>query len=266
MSSNAASYSKKEIIEALRASGVKKGDIVFSHSNIAYFGFPEEGSSKEAAGQIILDAFREVIGNEGTLIVPTFTYSFCKNLVYDHQQSASTCGFFTEMVRNIPASQRSFDPLFSVTALGDKAGELTENVSRECFGKGSFWERFLHYNGMVCNLNFDAASTFIHYVERCLQVPYRKDRTFSGIAITNGKAQPYNSIFFSRSLEDPGACPDFERFNQMALSRHSAKTVNLGRGAIVSIRAQKTYDLIETELRKDIAFLTVAGKCRKFAV
>ena len=44
-------------------------------------------------------------------------------------------------------------------------------------------------NKVFCNLNFDAGSTFVHYVERSLKVPYRFDKSFSGIFRRKGKEE-----------------------------------------------------------------------------
>src|SRR5271165_207570 len=94
-----AHYNGRQLAEAIRGVGVKRGDVAFSHNNIGYFGIPEEGRDPQVVFRTILRAFEEVIGPGGTLIVPTFTYSFCKQQPFDVDRTPSTCGVLTEMLR-----------------------------------------------------------------------------------------------------------------------------------------------------------------------
>ena len=146
-------YSKKDFVAALRQAGISSGQIVLSHSNIGFFGIPSEGNDRETADRIVLEGFLDVLGKSGTLIVPTFTYSFCKNETFDPDLSQSTCGPWSEYVRTQSTARRSLDPLFSVAAIGKQSREMTKDRPLECFGKGSFWERFLRADGVICNLN-----------------------------------------------------------------------------------------------------------------
>jgi aminoglycoside 3-N-acetyltransferase len=130
-------YSKKDFVAALRKAGISSGQTVLCHSNIGFFGIPSEGNNRETADRIVLEGFLDVIGKSGTLIVPTFTYSFCKNETFDPDLSQSTCGPWSEYVRTQSAARRSLDPLFSVAAIGKKSIELTDNMPCECFGEGS---------------------------------------------------------------------------------------------------------------------------------
>ncbi len=252
-------YRKSDVAEAIASVGVKSGDVVFSHSNIGYFGYPESGASLKEAVATILAAFRDVLGAKGTLVVPTFTYSFCRNEPFDPHNTPSTCGVFAEAIRLHNGATRSHDPIFSVAALGSKAAMLTSDAPAACFGPNSFWDRLRQANGMVCNLNLDAGSTYIHYVEKCLNVPYRFDKTFPGIFIENDKPQEREAIFFCRYLDKPETEAAFEPFDAEARTRGLARTKSVGRGAVVGISCKDTYELIADQLKVDPWFLTKAN-------
>lgn len=100
-------YSKEDLIEALISVGLKKKDIVFVHNNVGFLGMPKGGSNVQNVFSTILDAFFSVIGASGTLIVPTFTYSFPHGKVFDPDLTPSDCGVFTEMLRKHPNAYRS---------------------------------------------------------------------------------------------------------------------------------------------------------------
>src|SRR5271157_6657539 len=104
-------YNHGQMRDALRKCGLKSGDVVLCHSNLGYFGRPEEGETAEALFVLTLRAFQETIGNEGTIVAPTFTYSFCKGEVFDPANTVSQMGIFAEMLRRQPAARRSEEPI-----------------------------------------------------------------------------------------------------------------------------------------------------------
>ena len=69
-------YSENDIILALKKSGIRKNDLVFCHSDISLFGIPKCNISKQGVSSLFLRSFFKVLGSGGTLIIPTFTYSF----------------------------------------------------------------------------------------------------------------------------------------------------------------------------------------------
>ena len=204
-------FSKSDIVNALKNVGLKPGDNIFVHSNIGFFGKLEGGNNKDDYYRIFKDAIFEVIGSEGTLVVPTFTYSYCWNQVYDKHSSKSTCGFFSEMVRNDSSSVRSEDGNFSIAAIGKNALYFVSDSPSDSFGEDSFWGKFLKLEGKFCNWNFDSASTFIHFVEKQLNVDYRYDKTFLGKSLIKGKKVDKKFTHFVYDLEKPENSPDFSQ-------------------------------------------------------
>lgn len=250
-------YTYQHLKEAFIAVGLKKGDLIFSHSNIGYFGIPEGKKSVDNAFNTILNALFDVIGETGTLVVPTFTYSFSQAKIFDYDQTPSDCGIFTEKIRNLPESYRSEDPNVSVTAIGHLAKEITENIPENAYGKNSFFDRFYQRKGIICNLNFDAGSTFIHYVERHLNVPYRFDKKFTGIFIKNGIKEERKSTIWVRYLTK-GTSSKFEAFDQLAKQENLYKTAQVGRGFVGAVAAEDTLNLIQNTLPLRPWFLTEA--------
>lgn len=252
-------YSKEDIIKCLMDVGVTKGDNIFIHSNIGFFGRLKDAKEPEDFYRIFKEAIFNVIGDEGTMVVPTFSYSFCWNQNFDKKETESVCGIFSEMVRKDPNASRSEDANFSIAAKGGNAEYFTSNSPEHSFGEESFWERFLGKNGKFCNFNFDSASTFIHYVEKCLKVPYRYDKKFSGLYLSGEKPEKRSFYHFVYDLEKPHHGPDFAKFNDKAIEKNLVKSSNLGRGQITIISAKDTFKLIEDEIKINPSFL-IKGK------
>ena len=249
-------YKSNDIVKTIRQVGICEGDTVFVHSNLGYFGVLEDAACREGYADAFLRAFLEVLGPTGDLVVPTFSYSFCRGEDFNPEKTPSTCGLFSETVRMDERSVRSEDANFSIAVIGPRDRFYTENPPEYSFGPGSFWDRFLQNDGIFCNLNFDAGSTFIHYVERELQVPYRWDKPFRG-RITTEHSPPVEKVFyhFVYDLEKTWDAPDFARFSREAETENIVAKSFLGRGNVVAISAKDTYEFVERRILVEPRFL-----------
>ena len=61
---------------------LKKGDTIYCHSAIGYFGRLLDCNNADDLCECFFDSIFDVIGVSGTLIVPTYTYSFPKNEIF----------------------------------------------------------------------------------------------------------------------------------------------------------------------------------------
>jgi aminopeptidase-like protein/aminoglycoside N3'-acetyltransferase len=254
-------YNKQQMTRALEQVGIQRGDTILCHSNVGFFGVPEAGITREAIFETILSAFEDVLGSDGTLVVPTFTYSFCRGEPYDPHETPSGMGIFAEMLRCHPLARRSLDPIFSVAALGKRAEELTADAPVECFGPSSFWARFRQADGGICFLNLDLNyCNFNHYVERCLNVPYRYNKMFTGHIVRDGETEKAAAIHFCRDLCDADTLQSVELLTEAALRRKLLHAGPVGRGQAMFLRSSDLYNLIVDEYGKNPWFLTVSGK------
>ena len=251
-------YTKADIKAALDRLPLERGDVVFCHSNLGFFGRAEGVSNASDLCEMFFDAIMERLGPNGTLCVPTFTYSFPRGEVFNIENTLSKMGVFTEWVSGQREARRSLDPCFSVAAVGPMRGDLLNGVAENSFdSRASFWARFSTF-GKVLNLNFDAGSTFVHWVERELDVPYRFDKTFKGeVGTFAAKWFRARSTIWVRHLDDALEAR-FEAFDALARERGMFKTAKLGRGEMGVISAADTYALIEETLPKRPWFLTKA--------
>ncbi|MBI4679319.1 MAG: AAC(3) family N-acetyltransferase [Elusimicrobia bacterium] len=253
-------YTQKDLEDGLRGVGVREEDAVFSLSNVGFFGVPDGGLDPENVFETVLGAVLAVLGPHGTFCAPAFTYSFCAGEDYDPDHTPAKTGMFPEYVRRRPGACRSHDPLFSVTALGGRAEELTRDAPEECFGPGSFWERFLKVDGLFCNFNYLMGPPLIHYLERLHEVPYRRDRVFTGTFVFRGRRETRRAVYRSRDLRDPDALGDTAIFEARIEELGLLKRAKVGRGSVLAIRAGEVARVVEAELKVNPRFLTIAGK------
>ncbi|MDU9048389.1 MAG: AAC(3) family N-acetyltransferase [Candidatus Electrothrix sp. Rat3] len=78
-----------------------------------------------------LSAIQELLGETGTLIVPTHSWSLCNtSKVFDIKRTPSETGPFTEYIRKQKSSVRQLHPFSSSTALGKEAMAICANTSK----------------------------------------------------------------------------------------------------------------------------------------
>jgi aminoglycoside 3-N-acetyltransferase len=253
-----ADYRREDLVDALARLPLNDGDVVFCHSNLGFFGRPDCARGDSAVCNLFISAIAERLGPGGTMVVPTFTFSFPRHEVFDVQQSASAMGMFAEAVRRHPGAMRTADPCYSVAALGARAAELTANMPENSFGDESFFARFFKADGKVLNFNFDAGSTFLHYVERVLRVPYRFDKSFHGILRDKGVERKATSTIWVRYVSDDSLEAAFEAFDTVARSEGCFTTLRLGRGELGVITARDCFELVAHTIERRPWFLTRA--------
>lgn len=253
-----ADYNVTDLKAAIRDAGIKSGDNVFIHSNIGFYGKMEGVDNAGGLASAFFIVLKDVISSEGTLVLPTFSYSFCHGEVYDPKETKSECGLLPEFARQQENVMRSMDPNFSIAAWGRLADKYTENPTHESFGKGSFWERFLISGGKILCMNMDCGSTFVHYVERCNHVPYRYNKAFNGIyKALDGKEHRDYAVHFV--FDGDADAPCFDRLDKKCRELGLCKISKLGRGAMFSMDVKEYYKLICNALKKEPRFLTAGG-------
>ena len=251
-------YNRSDINSSLKKLPLEKGDTLFIHSNIGFFGLLDGANSINDICEVFFDAIFNIIGENGTIFVPAFTYSFPRGEKYDPLVSPNM-GAFSEWVFNHSNSARSYDSSYSVIGIGNQSSKMIEKLPTNSFGDDCFFERFYKSDGKILNLNFDAGSTLIHYFERLLSVPYRFDKVFSGISLIDDQDQKSQSTIFVRYLSDDSLEYSSKLFSEIALKKNLFYSQTIGRGSVGVISAKDTYKIIENEIKSFPFFLTKAG-------
>ena len=100
----ASMYTYDDLLSALRGAGIREGDDVFIHSNIGFLGRLNGVSSSQELCDRFIQALQEVLGSKGTLVLPTFTYSFCHGEIFDPNMACCQKGCGQGRGRCVPAT------------------------------------------------------------------------------------------------------------------------------------------------------------------
>jgi len=239
---------KKEIKKCLKGLKIQEGDTVFMHSDaIVVDQFPN--IENENGLHCFIDTIEEYLGTTGTLILPTFTYSFTKGEIYDIDRSPSNVGMITELFRQRSGVLRSPDPIFSVAASGKNRELFSKCDPYESFGPESVFNLLHDVNGWILGMGCSINSvTYTHYVEKCCQVDYRYEKRFSGTRIiNNSKPQNCEVSYYVRDLSrktDLKLDPLWEKSNLLNL----LNVIDFERVQSWSIRSSDFFDTASTIL------------------
>ncbi len=186
---------KEDIKRDLIALGLKRGDLVLVHSALASIGKVDGGADT------VIDALLEVLGPEGTLMMPTLYYTG----IYKRDESPSLVGTITEVFRKRPGVLRSIHATHSVAAQGPLAEQLIadHDKSPTACGLDTPYGRNATLGGYILLLGCDQdRNTTLHTVEEYADAPW----------LTNKEARYYDADGVLRSTviaKYPGPHRDF---------------------------------------------------------
>tara|TARA_Y100000590_G_C15616572_1_gene975979 strand:- start:458 stop:1246 length:789 start_codon:yes stop_codon:yes gene_type:complete len=148
----------------------------------------------------ILNLFKSLIGPKGTIICPSFTYSWGrdkKKKYFDVKRTKALTGSFAEFLRTKKNSFRTPDPMFSFVVHGLNKKNFFE-LDNDSFGKRSVFSELLKSNAKLisfCLNQFDP--TFVHFVEQFYHENIKKIDYRSKVSLM-GKLKNYQSKIYSK--------------------------------------------------------------------
>jgi len=246
---------KNVIKKALFEVGVKRGDTVLVHADASAVIKLLGDDNWDNALVLLKTSIVEVLGEEGTLIVPTFNWDFCRGIPYDAIKSPSKLGLFSNYILRRPEAIRSVHPMFSFAGIGPQAESLFNGISKSSFGHESVFDRLMKKNARLVFLNTGFfVCTFVHHVEHMRAVPYRYTKHFTGqLTIKN---ETYIDTFEFYVRDEKLAVNSYPtRLGDRMLEKGLLQSSDLGRGKVLSATCGDVYNEAVSALEEDSYFL-----------
>lgn len=237
-----------QLVEALKKAGINQGDTICVHSDLTKFG--KNKLPRTEYLQSYIDAFREVLGEEGILIMPTFSYSFCNGEEYNVQTTKSTVGVLTEYFRKCPEVVRTRDPIFSFAIHGREI-EQYRDIGEACFSRDSMYGKLVDNKAKIIFLGGKRGCfTFNHFLESIMKVPYRFMKRFEGIVIDgDNKYQTYRD-YYVRHLNQ-NSIQSVEIMSAFLEEKGIINTVEIGDATISCIECEAWYNAAVVQYKKN---------------
>jgi aminopeptidase-like protein/aminoglycoside N3'-acetyltransferase len=243
-----AHLSIEELRDALGRVSIAKGDLLYCHISLDALGSFEPAVTSE----LFLNCLLEAVGAEGTILVPTYTFSFCRQKEFDVRQSPaqngpwSTSAEFLEFFRKHPRSLRSRDPIYSVAGIGKRAEELLSGLPNTCFGKGSVYDRLVQARGKICAIGVGLPEvTFLQHVEEMVDVPFRFKKLYTGYIRDLSALEKTGWICSVPVFEHEGK-PSGQQLEEWCKSSAKCKSAPVGSGEILCMPAQEMKDVLSS--------------------
>lgn len=199
----------EDLKEQLHSLGIKEGDTICVSSNIARLGIPLElkqefkARGPEGLLEVYYNTLLAAVGGEGSILMPTYTYSACKGEEFDLANSPSTVGKFTEWFRTKKATCRSSHPIFSYAGKGPAVESILKIDTWDSYGVGSFFEKMRKIRGkyLMFGCHIWEGATYVYHSEQLAGVKYRYIKNFEGkIRDANGGTCQVTAPYFVRDL------------------------------------------------------------------
>ena len=246
-------YTSQEIKQILVNIGASDCETLFIHSDVM-FGRPAEGFKKKEYLQTLYDIIADI--GVRNVVVPTFTYSFPNNEDYDIQNSRTSMGAFNEYVRRLPNRYRTEDPLLSLS-VPSSLEPLFDHVSNHSLGIGSGLDIIHHMDNvkfLFLGAEMGDCFTYVHYVEKIMEVPYRFDMQFEGNVIypdgeVKKRAQTIHTQCYGAKLP-----VKYDYFEQEMEDKGFLKKVKIGDKYIGCLSETDAYREIVSHINSDINY------------
>ena len=163
-----ASY--EQLKQDLKNIGISAGDLLVVHSSFKSLGYVDGGA------ECVIAALKDVLGAEGTLVFPTFTYSTSyADSYFSNVETPSCVGYLSEYFRKTEGVIRTNHPTHSVAIWGKLQNELNAGVELDDtpMGVHSPYRKFAKYGGKILMLGCSLAhNSFMHALEEVVDAPY----------------------------------------------------------------------------------------------
>lgn len=159
--------------------------------------------------EFLLNEFKKIIGKNGNLIVPAFTYSWGKDKkkkIFDIKKTLPKTGMFPNFLLLKKETIRTKDPMFSFLILGKDKKKLS-TIGKSSFGEQSLFEKINKEKTYLISFGLDRFDpTFVHYVEEYYdrnykKINYRFSKKYNGFFKKNNGLKKDFFYCFSRNLK-----------------------------------------------------------------
>src|SRR3954447_18018586 len=171
----------EQILDTIRAMGVRGGDLLMAHTSYKSFGAAIAGGPTAVAQALV-----DVVAPGGSVFVPTFNYG---QVPYDPAITRSFDGAVSEAFRQLPGAMRSPHPTHPLAGVGRDAAEIIRehDANAGVFASGSPFWKLWQRNAWVLLIGCGHESnSTIHVAEEIVQVPYLS-RARTGQVIRDGQ-------------------------------------------------------------------------------
>lgn len=248
----------KHTFESLRndmfLAGLETESNLIVHSSLRSIGGVSGGA------ETVVNALMSVIGADGNLLVPTFTYSMPSwgTDPFNVSTTPSRVGYLSEYIRTHPDSVRSFHPTHSVTVLGKDGKLITENhLDSTPIGSGSPYDRMLQRDAGILLLGTSHnTNSSLHLLEALAELPYIHVSFTYGIDYEVAwYINRWEQVEYSAMYEIPGCSRGFPAIERYLREQGIIKDIKIGDSVSQFVKFTRLRDVVFEVFQKQRTIL-----------
>ncbi len=234
------SVDKNQIRAGLHDLGVMSGDLLLVHSSLRSFGYVEGGADT------VIDALLETVGDSGTVLVPTLTFTVLKSWphLFSVGKAPSSSGRITETLRQRKEAVRSGHPVSSAAAIGSQAAYLTAAHRDTPCGPDSPYFRLYELGGKVVFFGASLGSNSVfHCAEEIVRPAYLGFATIKGAIVEDRDGRRRTVTARRYDCFDRGITRHLGNMEPVFLERGLLQRAMIGESRTYVIDAQANVDV-----------------------
>lgn len=237
---------------------IMPGDIVFISSDSRIMLYDSLRVGIDANLNDFIDGVIEAVGEQGTVVFPTYNWDFCKGEAFDYCNTPSKTGTLSSIALKRPDFKRTKHPIYSFAVWGKYQDLLCNMDNTDSFGLDSPFGFFKEYDvkNYIIDVSLQHCFTYTHFVEeqsRAVDYRFIKDFTSEYIDENNNKSVSTYSMFV-RDL-DLDVIATIDPIEDDLISASAEKKYEINSSSIKLINLGKAYnvfyeDIIHNKSRK----------------
>jgi len=161
---------------------INRGDNIFVTSDVKQLLYQLVSEGDDTDLNILIDDITDIIGEEGTLVFPTFNWDFCKGVPFDIKKTPCKTGSLGKLALKKEGFKRTKHPIYSFAVWGKGQEEMCACDNKSSFGADSPFTYMTEHGFRNLFIDKDLMHSFV-YVHYCEEqtgsIPYRYLKDFT---------------------------------------------------------------------------------------
>ena len=233
---------------------ISQGDILYIASDITKILLYHKKHKIKFNPDDFLDYFINRVGPEGTLLLPAFTWDFCRGIDFDIRGVKSETGSLSKIALKRDDFKRTRHPIYSFAVNGKDQNSLVDLDDESGWGPKSLFAYF-HKNSaknLFIGIDYKNGFTFDHYFEEKIGVDYRYFKYFEAnyIDYDGVKSKKKYKMYVRKNncnvVTEIGEKMDYELKKSKGLKKEK-----LGKCNFTVVELAKAHDIMVNDLKKN---------------
>lgn len=241
-------------LEFIKSADISKGDTVYLVSDITKLGLEAYKKGERLDMNKIIDELMDMVGEEGNLLFPVFSWDFCRGKGFDIRNTKSTCGSLTEVARKRPEFKRTKHPMYSFMVWGKDQDYLCSLENVDSWGEDTIFEWLDTVDAKCLSLGVHTLYGFTgsHHMEQKVGVTYRYNKYFTGeYTDEKGETSTRTYSMYVRDLEINALEIDEKPLGKIMEKDGTSQVTYYGKVPMCVFRVRDAYAMYERDICKN---------------